>query len=295
MRPSREPNIETQLREALGTQFHDLDGLLPPCPASLARLERAFGRADTSIGRLAQLIEEDPALTVQVLRVANSAFYGLPREIRSLKHAVAFLGQAEIRRLVFTQAVLAALPDGTEHLSYVRHAAWTALLARQLAPRFEPLLDPTELWPCAMLHDLGRLVLVARCPETWEALSRYAEDHRCSLDDAEAALGLMPRRFVGALLAHRWGLPGVIVDTLLWQHLVDPRCEPGGAEEISLRRLVGAAADLATLQMGGLAEDARVRASARVKARLAVGEDEFASIRAGQYELHADVERIVRG
>lgn len=79
---------------------------LPPFPDVLIRLERELSQPDVSVLRLASLLEEDVALVAQLLRVANSAYYGGRTRITSVADAAIRLGMQELRSIVYTAAVI---------------------------------------------------------------------------------------------------------------------------------------------------------------------------------------------
>lgn len=192
-----------------------------PVPREAAiRLINACTRSDVTSGELASLIAADPVLTAELLRLVNSAFFGLAHEVRSAARAVTILGQHALRNVVLCIAVRdALLPDALPGLDPAQHwqdalrrAVSARLLARQLA------LDPEECFTIGLLQDFGLLVLFMRWPEhaaQWPRFLACDPDCRYAM---EQQLFSMTHDEVAAYLAQAWGLPDDMRDLLGRHH-----------------------------------------------------------------------------
>ncbi|HHI03481.1 MAG TPA: HDOD domain-containing protein, partial [candidate division Zixibacteria bacterium] len=79
---------------------------LPTPPIVFEQIQKVINKPETSVGDIASILSEDPAMSVKVLKLTNSAFYGLQREIDSVKHAVMIIGLEAVKNLVLSASVL---------------------------------------------------------------------------------------------------------------------------------------------------------------------------------------------
>ena len=194
---------------------------LPTLPTVAGELLAGFDEAHAGLDHLGRLIATDQALAACTLRVANSAFYGLCRQIDSVPEAVVVLGLRAVRALVVAAAAvrtLPALPPGCpfDLHAFWRHGVGVAVCARHLAELTGH--NPDTAFTTGLLHDVGQLVLALTYPERFAAtLERRAHQGvfqtRAELD----VLGLTHAE-AGAMLAARWGFPPSIAATIALHH-----------------------------------------------------------------------------
>jgi len=181
---------------------------------------------------MVQVIRNDPVMTVKVLRVVNSAYYGLDKQITSIDHAVLFLGFNTIKNLALSLTAISMLPSnplaGFDGQGYLQHSLLTAALARQLAQAQEsgallPALpqvaaDPHDTFIAGLLHDFGKVVVAQFMPvefrraleaSLWQEQPLHLALHNVlGADHAD----------VGAMLAERWRFASDLVQTIRHQH-----------------------------------------------------------------------------
>jgi len=206
---------------------------LPVMSAVALEVLDSMAGADTDIKSLARRITQDQAIAARVLRVANSPFYGLQMRVSTIDDAIVVLGFSAVRSLVLAAAIITSLPasrcPGFNQDRFWRHVLGTAVAAQALA---KPLVRPAEpLFIAGLLHDIGRLVMVALYPEHYTAIIDLAHEKDSCLRDAEEALFGYDHAAVGAALAGRWNFPADIVDALAWHHAPE-RGTPGGLAAI---------------------------------------------------------------
>jgi len=169
----------------------------------VAELEKAFRSERIHLEDLARIIEKDPALTAEILRVVNSPYYGFPRKISSVAHAVVLLGMVNIRLIVLTVSFFRSHP----RLSPLwAHSQWVSYLVKdflrrllKVGSRGSPVLlaiDPTILATAGILHDVGKIPRFI-CPET-----ELPEDHG----------------EVGFLIAHCFDFPEELSAAIAYHH-----------------------------------------------------------------------------
>ena len=187
---------------------------LPTLPKVLTRFQEAVQSEDVTISRVVNIISSDPGIVAEVLKVVNSAYYSLPREVSRVDMAVAYLGIQEVHNIVLAASVINTFDVG-EPAAFKKlwhHSLYTALCARYLANRYERHMAFNDLWAPALLHDIGKLVYLKFFPDQYNALSQYAQENGCLFSEAEKACGMPASAYLGTLLCQRWRLPRKIQD-----------------------------------------------------------------------------------
>ncbi|MCP4573068.1 MAG: HDOD domain-containing protein [bacterium] len=204
-------------------------GELPSLPRTLLEIQRVASDDRSSADDLAACILRDQALTVRVLKVVNSAMYrgGEIEETRSVRRAVIRLGFDPVRKLALGLSVfdmMSKLSRSPWLAELGRHSLITAGFARALAAA-TPGLDPEEAFVAALIHDVGKIVLLECSPA---ALDRVLADAAAGVDPLAAErrhFGLTHDR-AGRRLAVRWGLPFDLQTVIGDHHDIDPLRPP---------------------------------------------------------------------
>jgi len=269
--------------------------VLPALPEVVGQLMERINAGKTSAKEISSLIGSDSSLVAQVLRVVNSAYYGLPREITDVTHAVAYLGFGEIYRIVLTVSVTRALepshPKEFEH--YWRHSFFTALVSKRLAKTYEPTVEPGDVYTASVLHDIGKLVYQRFFPEHYRLMSRFCRENGTFLVDAETHFGNPSHTTFGALLCDRWQLPDDVRRACEFHELAHLRRIHPGDDTGPALRMVCVANLLANLAGESLLDDYKVQVRDEVQRVLECDEEEFLLLMGDVYELKATVARFL--
>jgi HD-like signal output (HDOD) protein len=168
-------------------------------------------------------------MTAKILQLANSAFFGLRRRIADPSEAVQHLGLDTLKSLVLAIHVFSKF-EGMGNVDFPvaklwRHSFRTAAMARRIAQLEQgekKLVD--ESFTAGLLHDLGRLILVANLPEQYEQAATLVKRDGFRLIEAELATFRVTHAEVGGYLLGLWGLPVSIVEAAVFHHHPD-RCQ----------------------------------------------------------------------
>lgn len=200
-------------------------GDLPAPPQAALALLKACSKSDISNHELAKLASNDVVLNAELLRVVNTAFFGLSGQVQSVAKAITVLGVRALKNLVLCLSVRDALQpdelDGFDTASYWETSLRRATAARLLGKAAK--LDADECFTAGLLQDFGLLVLFYLNPETakqWDEFSRLDPDTRYA---AELATFNTQHDKIAEMLANTWGLPEGLA-TALGQH---HSCFPG--------------------------------------------------------------------
>lgn len=195
---------------------------LPSMPEVAFEVMRVADMADSSAITVAATLARDPSLSVRVLRLANSAFYGMSREVTSISDAVVVLGMRTVKSLSLVAASFPWLHKaldgkGIDPGQLWNHSLTTAYLVRNMALKKE--FKDAELPFCiALLHDIGTVVFAVWKENAFEAQIRRAEAEQVPLDVIERAVYGFDHAEVGAELCDVWNLPRVYGNAIRFHH-----------------------------------------------------------------------------
>ncbi len=196
---------------------------LPSVPSLLSEVIQELQRDDADIDKVGVIIGKDIAMTAKLLKIVNSAFFGLDREISSPAEAVSYLGVETIKALVLAANAFATFEKhNTGPISLERlwnHSLGVAGMARQIAGDLgadRGLME--ESFIAGMLHDIGKLALAANLPAQYQSVFDAAENLGLSLHAAEEAAFGAHHGDIGGYLLKLWGLPAGVVNAITFHH-----------------------------------------------------------------------------
>jgi len=198
------------IRRVVGT----LDRL-PSLPEVYWELVRATENPDTGLSDIARIVERDPAMSVKVLQLVNSAYFGLAQKTDSISRAVTYLGIENLKGLLVAVHVFGAddAPhvDGLSPTALRDESLMTATLARQIVK------DPTladAAFTAGVVHDVGQLVLGRDPEKKYGEVLRHAAERGQPLASVEREEMGVTHGIVGAYLLGVWGLPYLLAETV---------------------------------------------------------------------------------
>ncbi len=195
-------------------------GDLPPLPQVAAQVLRIAADPDASTDELQKVIGTDQALSAQILKIANSAMFGMVREVTTLTQAIMTLGFSTIKSIVIASSAKNLYNRGAaglqERLMW-EHALVSAIAGRAYAralrfPRTE------EVFLAALMHDIGKSVLALKYPDRYGTLMRSVyNDHADGLTLELDTFGF-DHAMVGEALLHSWNIASSIEQAARWHH-----------------------------------------------------------------------------
>ena len=183
-----------------------------------------------NLTQLAEKIGQDPPMVAHILRIINSPFYGMSREIASLREAIVLLGLNRVRDLLFSTCLMNSLPIQNKDFDYLffwHHSLSVANCARLLATHMGSGEDVA--FTAGLLHDIGKLVIVLIFPNEYALLAK--EPPYLSINRERQLMGF-DHVEIGSKVAQHWNLPWVI------QEAIEQHETPPSTEIISLGLLV---------------------------------------------------------
>jgi len=217
------------------TQFVESLDRVDILSGSAMSLLRELSAGDMSSKQLAQKISQDPTLSASLLKLANSAYYGIPNKVSTVSHAVSLLGFTAVRNLVqglclidFNQPEVGLKEDATGR-EFGAHSMAVSKMAGKLTKKFGfPTIGQGEAETAGLLHDIGFLLMAASRKADFEALvTNYKKSQGKGGEEQPSGTRLMEiereifgftHPELGAWLARRWNLPLMIQEALMYHH-----------------------------------------------------------------------------
>jgi len=195
---------------------------IPPLPTSATQMLGLVGNPDTQINDVQRVVEYDPGLVSNLLRLANSAYFGTGGAINSVREAVVRLGIKRVFQIAMTSAVAPLAQQEIRGYDLprnglLRHSAATALAVEYLPKRLG-MRVPDATYTAGLLHDLGKIVLGTYLEVDSAPITLMAYRENLSFELAEQRVLGTDHAEVGAALLEFWKLPEAVVLAVRWHH-----------------------------------------------------------------------------
>jgi HD-like signal output (HDOD) protein len=200
---------------------------LPTMPEVLTKLNETMARATTSAADVAKVVAADPAVATNLLRIANSPYYGLRVRVASVNLAISVMGFNTTKKAALRAAVLTVFGKQRERIQHFdpaafwRHAVFVGVAARTLAQQSDVFADvhPEDVYIAGLLHDIGKLILMEKCTSRYLGILRKAvAENRAETDVEREDLGFT-HADVGSMLAVKWALPEDLAIAIRFHHV----------------------------------------------------------------------------
>jgi putative nucleotidyltransferase with HDIG domain len=194
---------------------------VPTLPVIYQTLFQKMQDPIVAVPEIAGIITKDQALTIKVLHLVNSAFYGYAKQIKTISRAVVVLGFRAVRSAALAISVFDYFgdekSDGVDMMDFWRHSIAVATIAKVLAielkfPQYE------EAFIVGLLHDVGKLIENRYFEEDFHEVCTVATEQHLSWYDCENALYHINHATIGKAIFRAWGFPPTVVDAVQFHH-----------------------------------------------------------------------------
>lgn len=200
---------------------------LPPFPKVAQKIQVLLSDPYVSASRLAEVAQLDPALTANVLKAVNSAYYSLPRKVENVNQALAYLGNQQFQEVVWMSAAVRFLfreqPGyGLSRGDLWQHSLATAMMTQILAGR-SGLHNPSPaLYTSALLHDIGKVILSSFVQDQVKSIIKLVDEGASFIEAERQVLGLDHAQ-LGGQVAKKWEFSQEMVDLITYHHQPDAK------------------------------------------------------------------------
>lgn len=193
-------------------------------PPTVSKVVQLAMDPKTAPKDLAAVIRLDPILSFQVLRLVNSAMFGVRNEITSINQAVVLLGINTVKNLALSLGLAsklgpkdAAYSGGTfSHEMFWKHSVAVAICAMLVARKLNvPRAQHEEFFLAGLLHDVGKVVIFNADPERYEKALKESIERAAHIKDTERSNLGTDHKEIGELLARRWSMSSAVVSGII--------------------------------------------------------------------------------
>ena len=191
---------------------------LPPMPLVAVQVMKAVMDPETSVSDLSKIISADSVLVSRILKVANSAFYGCTRSIKTLQMALNVLGFKTIKNMVIAMSSKSMYSNTNAAEKFLWEHSLSTALSAQLLAKEVGLGQSEDVFICGLLHDIGKVIL------SDQNSSSYGHVLIDFIKSAESTIGFEKERFgfthaeVGGALCRSWKLPEELEGGIKFHH-----------------------------------------------------------------------------
>jgi putative nucleotidyltransferase with HDIG domain len=212
--------------ERLKQRLHQIENF-PSIPSVYTELTQKLNDSAASMEEIGAIIIRDPSLTIKLLQIVNSPYYGLPMPVTDPLKAVNLLGLDIVKGFVLTSGIFKQYEQssmaGLQIDALWQHSLKSANIVRQIAKREHVEKDVGEAsFIASLLHDVGKIIIASNFPDEYkEICSNSASDNLFGWQAEQAVLGVSHAE-IGAYLLGLWGLPLTIVKAVQEHHQPKP-------------------------------------------------------------------------
>jgi HD-like signal output (HDOD) protein len=223
------------IKERILNLVRDKRTQIPTLPVVLSNILRITSNENTSVRDVADFISKDQALANKVLRLANSAYYGLARQVDSIQRAIVVIGFNEIVSLAVGIGVFSALSAKSTHGLLDMHSLWLHAIGSTFATRevvsiarpsraSESRFAPSQesqgqhVILSSLLHDMGKVLFAVYFPDEYGVVLNEARNQKVPLYQTEKELLGLDHSAMASLVMERWNFPAKISMPVLYHH-----------------------------------------------------------------------------
>jgi len=195
---------------------------IPTLPTIVFELNELLQDPNTPITDISDIIEKDQAMSLRVLKLVNSAFYGIHKEVNDIGNAIVLLGFNTVRNAIVSLGVINSFSgikalEGFDIRDFWKHSLAVAAVSKGLAEKTK-IASPDSCFVGGLLHDIGKVILAQYFQDLFEKVWNAAKRENISFYEAEKKEISIDHGRIGAHLATNWELPENFIDVIRWHH-----------------------------------------------------------------------------
>jgi putative nucleotidyltransferase with HDIG domain len=196
---------------------------LPTLPTTVAKIIELVDHPSTTAQTLSRIISSDQALTAQILKLANSSYYGFPQKINTVPLAIVVIGTETLKNMALSVSVIDRFSKFQHSMPFDiylfwEHAIGTAIASRMLAKEIKYQVSG-EIFAAGLLHDLGKYVMSLYFKDDFsKVISKMIDEDKPMFKIEEEVFPEISHAQIGAWLVEKWNLPTPIVMAINYHH-----------------------------------------------------------------------------
>jgi len=207
------------MSEVLDKYLSTCEDDLPVMPTIANDIVRAVDNPDSAISEIKNLIEQDSAVSVKLLKMSNSSLYGFPSAITSIAHAISLLGTRTVKNIVLAVSLKKSFRRfGLMEKLLWQHSTLSGPVASQLAQRPQISVDKDEAFTAGLLHHIGKTALANSHPDEYELVIQRVYNEHIGFIEAETDQFGFDHTMLGGAIANLWNLPESLVTVISSHH-----------------------------------------------------------------------------
>jgi len=192
---------------------------VPSLPSIVDRAVLVLNDPDSSSKSLSKIILSDVGISGRILKIVNSAYFGLPRRVSKITQATVMLGFTEVRNLVISTSIFSVFNgiDKLHRINLVRHSICCALGSQVIADHIKSRVSE-DAFIAGLLHDIGKFVIAEYFPDKFNLINSLIKNKTiCSLEAEDAVLGITHAK-IGERLCEKWCFPSQTQEAVAYHH-----------------------------------------------------------------------------
>ncbi len=247
---------------------------LPALPHITIRVIKMTLDPNSAPTQISKVICQDQVLASKVLKLVNSAYYGLPRKVATIIEAIPILGMQALRNLVIGASVYKLL-SGLKGKKAVNpkqiwlHGTACAVTSKLLAAKTR-IFNKEHAFMAGLLHDIGKIIFSTFLHDEYLEVLEMSKKEGCPVIEAEQKLLETTHAYIGRVVAHKWNLPAILVEPIGYHH--DPLFRCQNSDLVQMVHLANAISIMAGYSATGSAE---IRLEEKVLERFRLSEEKL--------------------
>lgn len=197
---------------------------IPPIPVVIVELLKALNDENANMNDIARIIAKDPPMSMNVLKVANSAFYRLTNKVATVDHAVRMLGVKELGMICVSCGAYQALKPPTDSETFDinefwKHSVATGVIAKKICAELS-VGDKNTIYFGGLLHDIGKVVLDRFAHEVYKIVIQVTHEECLPMIEAEKRIIGESHDTIGGMIMERWKFPFALADVARYHHAI---------------------------------------------------------------------------
>lgn len=216
----QDPEQNHSLAKQIQKQVSNIEKL-PLLPNIAMKIMGYIDNEETPITEIADIISKDPSLAAQILKVANSAFYGLSQNVGNLERAIVILGLREIKNIIFMMSVIRLFPQDLSPVfskaKFLKHSIYTAHTAETLAKALKQNFKSSPFL-AGLLHDIGKIFLEQNFHQAYSSIYQKTQQEKQPYQILEKRILGIDHAEIGGIIAASWNFPPDLVEAIKQHH-----------------------------------------------------------------------------